>query len=498
MIMDHRKRPLHRSTGRHAAHLLRRLIPGLCLCGLLVTTTTTAQQDEGKTMTRSIADARALLMELEDDLGPFDTGLIEPLDSLAELQFSAGRLDVAESLLNRQLEIQRVNLGLHSASQIPVLESKIRLHVAQGDWEAARNTVSLLVWVHSRSDDINVSEHMDGLLRARAWLMLLLQRDGSDRKARHLLMYQQISEKMRQFAENHFDEDDLRQLPYLYESSKADIAMAMATIQNPMTGQQIIGHAESLRPHTTHSSYPTTATTERGRTYDTGFNSATNRSFENHMRNHSSTIDTMIEIARKNDDGEAEAMLTLYRGDSILLRQQHERTGRMAVLRSRGRGSTGTAITHYREAFEQLRDIGHDDEALIRRFGCPTLLPMESLYLRLENYPVCLISGQGEPVLENDPPLVGARLPGFSYDPPAPTFGKKHTRPVTGTVALKIGTNGQVTNSDVIDPFPDGSPDHAGLRRLMKVLQFRPALTPDGNALRTTRLKMLISLDNRH
>lgn len=486
MTMDQRQTTMHRTTLR--ASLAAAL---LCWTGLPVGLVSAQQPDT----VAAIAQAEERLSAREQETGPFDTTLIEPLRSLAELQLDAGRLNAAETLLDRQLEIQRINLGLHSATQIPVLEDLIRLYVARGDWDEARDTVSLLVWIHSRSDDINAGEQLAGLQRARAWLMLLLQRDSSDQEARHLLMYQDVSERMEQLAGELFDESDPRKLPYLYESSKADLALALTIMQNPLTGQEIIERVEGVRSSPIRPGYTITSAVELEQVYGARASSVSDRSFRRYMSRHASTIDDMMEIAEENGDREAEAMLTLYRGDSTLLRQQYERRPGRIAGPQRGRGAAGTAVTHYREAFEQLRELGYDDEALMSRFGCPSLLPLPSLYLQLEGYPECSFSEQGELQLETDSALLGSKLPGFSYEPPT-LPGNRPPDHSSAVIELNISTNGQVSSSDVIESFTDEAAHRSELRRLMANLQFRPALEPDGRATRTPSLLMVVRLIN--
>lgn len=491
MTMDHRQTTRHRNLRLRAGLTAALLVSCACLPAARLL----AQQPDStaEPSVATIAEAEARLRELEQDTDRFDTGLIDPLRSLAEMQLGAGRLNAAETLLNRQLEIQRINLGLHSATQIPVLENLIRLYVARGDWDEARDTVSHLVWIHSRSDDINAGEQLDGLQRARAWLMLLLQRDSSDQEARHLLMYQDVSEQMEQLANDLFDSSDPRRLPYLYESSKADLALALTIMQNPLTGQEIIERVEGMRTRPMRPGYTITSVAELEQIYGARASSVSDRSFRRYMSRHSSTIDDMLDIAQENGDSEAEAMLTLYRGDSTLLRQQYERrTGRMAGPQ-RGRGSLGTAVTYYRDAFDQLRALGHDDEMLMSRFGCPSLLPLSSLYLSLDEYPECSFSETGRLQLETGSALLGSKLPGFSYEPPV-LPGNRSPGHSSGTFALNIGTNGQVSGSEVIESFPDESAHRTELRRLLDNLQFRPALEQDGSATRTSSLHMVVRL----
>ncbi len=473
----------------------RPLVLSSWLLGLLLSVTTVAQPaGDQRSMLRSIEDAEALLQERERSTNPLDLALIEPLRSLAELHLSAGRLNTAESLLNRQLEIQRVNGGLHSAAQIPVLESLIRIQIARRDWEGARDSISNLVWIHTRTDDINAGEQLAGMQRARAWLMLLLQRDATDREARHLLMYRKVSEQMQRLTEERFDENDMRQLPYLFEASRADLAIALTIMQNPLTGQALLERMEGIRSRPIRPGYTITSVAELEAAYGSKVDTVAERSFRRYMRDHSSMLDRMREIAEANDDAEAHAMLTVYRGDATLMRQQYEhRTGRLAGPQ-RGRGSLGTAVTHYRDAFEQLRALGHDNQSLMERFGCPSLLPMDTLFLKLQDYPVCARNEEGDPQLATDAPLLGSKLPGFSYELPM-LPGERQSDIATGTFAVDIGHNGQIANSDVVEAFPEEAAHRAEIRRLMANLQFRPALEPDGGATRTENLLMVMQLE---
>lgn len=443
----------------------------------------------------AIREARERLRQQEAQSGPYDTALVEPLANLAELQISAGRVRAAEELLNRQQEIQRVNLGLHSASQIPVLESLLRLQIRRNDLDEARNTIGHLVWIHSRTDDINAGEQLTGLQRTRAWLMLLLQRDRSDEEAGHLLMYRQISERMRQLADTRYTENDPDRLPWLYESAKADLVTALTIVQNPMTGQELIEELEGITPRYGRMPATITSASDLEMVYGARAGSAMDRTFRKYMRSHAATIDEMLTIAEATEDDEAVAMLALYRGDSVLLRQQYERrTGRLAGPR-RGRGSMGTAAGRYRKAVEKLKAVGHGDSLIIERLGCPALLPLADLHLSLEQYPACPKPDQsGTRRMQAGETLLGSRLPGFSFDP-------ESSLPDTGTdatsravIALEIGVNGQASHSDVIHTGPENGRHRAEVRHLVADLQFRPALDASGEAVRSHKLQLVVTL----
>ncbi len=69
----------------------------------------------------------------ENDGGPYDFRLTEPLYDLARAQIAAGRPTGAIKQLQRALHVERINQGLYTPSQLPILGDLIDTYIAVGD-----------------------------------------------------------------------------------------------------------------------------------------------------------------------------------------------------------------------------------------------------------------------------------------------------------------------------------------------------------------------------
>ena len=79
-------------------------------------------------------DAR--LREEEAAAGAYGSGLADPLTNLSSLQLERGRVDDAARSLRRAIQLVRINNGLYSESQVPLLRRLIRLYQEVGDYAA--------------------------------------------------------------------------------------------------------------------------------------------------------------------------------------------------------------------------------------------------------------------------------------------------------------------------------------------------------------------------
>lgn len=105
------------------------------------------RDDEGPWQTAAAGDAQALpvstvehrerVLAQEVALGAYGEGLVEPLYQLARAQQSNERHGEALQVLRRALHLNRINEGLYSRSQIPLLDSLIESYLALGDLNAA-------------------------------------------------------------------------------------------------------------------------------------------------------------------------------------------------------------------------------------------------------------------------------------------------------------------------------------------------------------------------
>ena len=85
----------------------------------------------------SIRRYNIAVTDIELDGGAWDGGLVEELASLGRLQQQQGNHIGAIQTLDRAIHVNRINSGLYTLEQIPVVEQLIQSHMALGDWEEA-------------------------------------------------------------------------------------------------------------------------------------------------------------------------------------------------------------------------------------------------------------------------------------------------------------------------------------------------------------------------
>ena len=122
--------------------------------------TVATQAPSDPTLTRSIAAYEKQITELESAEGPHAEPLVEARSSLGMLYQQAGDHGRAITVLRDALQSVRVNEGLHSMSQLAILEAIIDSQVALGARDELRRNYEYLFWLYQR----NYGDHSTGLV----------------------------------------------------------------------------------------------------------------------------------------------------------------------------------------------------------------------------------------------------------------------------------------------------------------------------------------------
>ena len=107
----------------------------------------------------SLADYFDSIVQEESEDGPYSAGLIEELSAVGVLNQQQGRLEEALENFKRALHITRVNYGLYSLEQIPVMEHIIEIQMITGNHREAdviREAVFRLRWNAHNENDISI------------------------------------------------------------------------------------------------------------------------------------------------------------------------------------------------------------------------------------------------------------------------------------------------------------------------------------------------------
>jgi hypothetical protein len=107
--------------------------------------------------------------ELESGNGVWDVGLVELLASLANLQQQQGQHLEAINSFDRAIHVNRINSGLHTAEQIPLIEGLIESHMAVGDWGKTDLFYNYLFYVHQKAYGLDDPRMISELGRLGDW-----------------------------------------------------------------------------------------------------------------------------------------------------------------------------------------------------------------------------------------------------------------------------------------------------------------------------------------
>ena len=122
----------------------------LFLCGICLPVPH-AQEQPGAAHQQSIARYESRIADLEAAEGPHAEELIEVRQSLGLLLQQAGEHGRAVEALQDALQSVRVNEGLYSMNQVPIVEAIIDSNVALSARDELRRNYEYLFWLHQRN-----------------------------------------------------------------------------------------------------------------------------------------------------------------------------------------------------------------------------------------------------------------------------------------------------------------------------------------------------------
>lgn len=146
-------------------------LSGPLAVALLLAVHTVRAEDLGEA-TRPVPSAREeqawhqAIMQLESNGGAYASELSESLLGLAQTLQSQGRHEEAIRVYRRGVHLIRINEGLYTARQIPMLQGEITSHMARGNFPLADERQNYLYRVQVES--LQSSDQLAGALMAQA------------------------------------------------------------------------------------------------------------------------------------------------------------------------------------------------------------------------------------------------------------------------------------------------------------------------------------------
>lgn len=485
--------------------LLRRNATSLAVLALLLGTGSAAQvpapldvTDIESAVSRAIAHTEQVetlqsqIAQLTSDSGPYDERLLLPLENLTRIMLETKNMDQAAFLLDQQLQIHRINHGLYSTEQIPLVESLLKIYGETGNWAKLNDNLGYLSWLYQRDNTLDVEARLQGLHNLGNWHLRSLGNDSREREAHHLVELAKLDKRSAELAEAHFGADNPALTPYLYDQALSDLYIALAIMLTSETSQDLMLLTEGIRDRPVFGSsiqtMPLTSTADVEAVFGSRASTVIERSFKNNMDDNIAKLKRIQELYATASDPEAEAMALMYLADSVLMRQQFEkRPGKFAGVQ-RGTSSVGSAMTHYEAALTKFAEAGIPQASLAAYTQCPILLPITKFHDRLKDAEMPCERDASTGVLDlGEHSLVSTLIPGLEGNV------SKDVDSIVATVRFAVGANGQVSHHNVISIEPDDTPSRVKVRKLLEILQFRPALI-DGDARRSSDVQLSIHI----
>ena len=313
---------------------------------------------------------RVQLEELESEFGPYDRSLLEPLQGMVAVSRRMQDYQTVAELQNRQLQVMRTELGFQHPDLIPVLRDIIANQIQLQNWEQVSEYLEHIRFLSSANDEQSPLPLLEALQFQADWYLARVALDKPELRTRNFMAARSLFDEMEKIAEEHFGEESLELIPWLYKSAvvnyqlveflNAKDGLSSETIdrlirEDGASRLQLFGNGALIsQPLLSSGIYaPVVAGDEL-----VG---------EDYLLEGRQLVGRISRLVEEQADLEAQAMLDIYFGDFQLLM---------------GRGG---AFRRYRDAREKLQQAGIDESRIEQYFNQPTVIPMSQLFLRLED-----------------------------------------------------------------------------------------------------------------
>jgi tetratricopeptide (TPR) repeat protein len=183
-----------------------------------------------------IGDFDQVLEDLEIEGGAWSVQIAEELAELGELLQAQGKFAESIDVLDRAVHINRVNNGLFSTNQVPLIEKVVDAHKALGQWSEADDRQQYAFYVQTRAYSIGDPRMIDVFDNLARWNIATFYRgideDPSPRLFQTYMLYRAATESVA----THFGTQDPRYLPLLHKAASAADLMGRYTAQGSAIG----------------------------------------------------------------------------------------------------------------------------------------------------------------------------------------------------------------------------------------------------------------------
>lgn len=178
-----------------------------------------AQSPDPATLQMELKRSHALLYDLESEGDNLDPRLSEPLIQVADRLMRLGQYPEAHAAIDRAMQVVRVNEGLYTPAQVPLLKLKLENYARWGNWAPARAQLQHMYWLYRTKIEISstlVADFMD----LSAMHLRAVAGDSAEYQTFHLRRAETANRWALLVGEAIWSDSDRRLAPMLYELAK--------------------------------------------------------------------------------------------------------------------------------------------------------------------------------------------------------------------------------------------------------------------------------------
>lgn len=175
----------------------------------------------------AIADYNARVTEIETAGGAWDQALAEELAALGRTQQGLREHEAAIATLDRALHVNRINAGLHTLEQVPVVEAMIDSYTALGNWSQADLYQNYLYFVQHRAYGLDDPRMIPVLEKLGRWNLEAFTIGLGEPLGMRLATAQLLFNIARRLVGTHFGTEDERYVSYLRHVARSAYLVAL-------------------------------------------------------------------------------------------------------------------------------------------------------------------------------------------------------------------------------------------------------------------------------
>ncbi|GAB1256338.1 hypothetical protein NBRC116494_08400 [Aurantivibrio plasticivorans] len=149
---------------------------------------------------------------LEAEAGPWSADLAEQLSGLGEIYQERGQHHEAIAIFERAAHVARVNNGLYSLVQAPIVENLIESLSARGQWDDVYDRQQYLYWLHQRSYGEDDPRMLPLLSKMGKWYINDYAMNAEERDPASLIDAHNIFTNATRIIRKEYGEHDLRMI----------------------------------------------------------------------------------------------------------------------------------------------------------------------------------------------------------------------------------------------------------------------------------------------